>query len=268
MRYRFLILIPIFQFVLAEASSSKPTAIIQAICWDQFTSKNLHYFPWGNDAESNSTNLPLSVGFSIPSQPIAYYGKSPIKFFELDTSLVDPGLNNNSDPQFSQVAEFNFDARDGDTVNFFLLLLKKKNSNELKIYPISLDQGNLPFGSFNCYSQCQETLYIAFGNQKQVLAPGKSVRFQKEKDRVSKVTIYTRRDGKYAESISEPINLGNDRRAIIFLSNYKNRPSIKRYYFNRVPIENSIGYDSQPFIVTEEELVEQNSSNESKNISY
>lgn len=268
MRYRFLILILIFQFIFAGASSSKPTAIIQAICWDQFTSKSLHYFPWGNDAESNSTNLPISVGFSIPSQPIAYYGKSPIKFFELDTSLVDSDQNNDSDPQFSQVAEFNFDARDGAMANFFLLLLKKKNSNDLKIYPISLDQGNLPFGSFNCYSQCQETLYIAFGNQKQILAPGKSVRFQKEKDLVSKISIYTRRDGEYAESISEIINLRNDRRAIIFLSNYKNRPSIKRYYFNRVPIENSIGYDAQPFIATEEEVIEQNSSTETENIPF
>jgi hypothetical protein len=131
-----------------------------------------------------------------------------------------------------------------------------------------LDQGNLPFGSFNCYSQCHETLYIAFGNQKQILAPGKSVRFQKEKDLVSKISIYTRRDGKYAESISETINLRNDRRAIIFLSNYKNRPSIKRYYFNRVPIENSIGYDAQPFIATEEEVIEHNSSTKPENIPF
>ena len=132
MRYRFLILIPIFQFVLAEASSSKPTAIIQAICCDQFTSKIYIISP--GDAESNSTNLPLSVGFSIPSQPIAYYGKSPIKFFELDTSLVDPGQIIILIHSFLRSRNLILMPKEAQ-LTFSLLLLKKKNSNELKFIP-------------------------------------------------------------------------------------------------------------------------------------
>jgi len=68
--------------LFSQALESKPTAIFSSVFWDRFTSKSITYAPWGNFDEQNATKITLQVGFSTPSQPVAYYGKSPIRFLK------------------------------------------------------------------------------------------------------------------------------------------------------------------------------------------
>ena len=52
---------------------------------------------------------------------------------------------------------------------------------------------------------------------KQVLAPGKSVRFKNIGNQTSpEIQVFTRKDGKYIPSMKEYIKVSQDRRGIIF----------------------------------------------------
>ena len=112
--------------------------------------------------------------------------------------IIDNGLKN----KLTEVGEFTFDATEGIISYFLLLLLEDKQGAKFKTYPMSLKQENLPYESFNCYSQCRENLYLAYGEQKQVLAPGKYVRFKNIEDQTStEIQVFTRKEGKYTLSL-------------------------------------------------------------------
>ena len=253
-----LILVLLCPFVFVQANKQKPSLILQAVCWDRFASKNLCYFPWGNHEEANATKINLDIGFSSPSHPFVYYGKSPLKFFEQE--LVQPLDSIERDEnKLKEIGEFTFNATEGITSDFLLLLIEDKQNAKIKTYPMSLKQENLPYESFNCYSQYNENIYLAYGEQKQVLAPGKSVRFKSTEDqRSSEIKVFTRKDGKYLESMKEYIKVSQDRRGIVFFSPYRNRLKMKRYYINRSPIEGALGYGSLPSNLEIEETLDVN----------
>ena len=122
-------------------------------------------------------------------------------------------------------------------------------------------QENLPYETFNCYSQYKENLYLAYGEQKQVLAPGKSVRFKNmENQTSSEIRVFTRNDGKYTEALKEYVKVSQDRRGIIFFSPYRNRLKMKRYYINRSPIEEALGYGALPSKVQPGNIPDDNKS--------
>ena len=251
-----------FNQFLGGQNASKPTAIIQAICWDRITSKNITYFPWGNHEEANATTISINIGFSIPSQPFAYYGKSPLKFFSVDSNSLSQDQNDESEVQLKEVGEFKFDVREGFVAEYFLLLFDQKEQQSIKFYPLSLSQDQLPYGKLNCYSQYKENLYLAFGEQKHALAPGKSVRFNEISDSKSltRLKVYTLKNRKYSEIMAEPVNLRNDRRAIIFFSSYKMQPLLKNYNFKRIPFEYSIGFNSLPLNIARDPDSDNNAS--------
>ncbi len=244
--------------LFAQSSPPKPSVILQAVCWDRFASKNISYFPWGNYEEENATKINLDIGFSSPSYPFVYYGKSPLKFFE-QMSVASSDVAEKNKNKLTEVGEFTFDSTEGITSDFLLLLLVDKQGAKFKTYPMSLKQENLPYESFNCYSQCRENLYLAYGEQKQVLAPGKYVRFKNIENQTStEIQVFTRKEGKYTESMKEYIKVSKDRRGIIFFSPYRNRLKMKRYYINRSPIEEALGYGEHPFIAQIEEKSDEN----------
>jgi hypothetical protein len=161
--------------------------------------------------------------------------------------------------KLKEIGEFTFNATEGITSDFLLLLIEDKQNAKIKTYPMSLKQENLPYESFNCYSQYNENIYLAYGEQKQVLAPGKSVRFKSTEDqRSSEIKVFTRKDGKYLESMKEYIKVSQDRRGIVFFSPYRNRLKMKRYYINRSPIEEALGYGSLPSNLEIEETLDVN----------
>ena len=87
--------------------------------------------------------------------------------------------------KLEEIGEFTFNSTEGITSDFLLLLIEDKQNAKIKTYPMSLSQENLPYESFNCYSQYNENIYLAYGEQKQVLAPGKSVRFKSIENQTS-----------------------------------------------------------------------------------
>ena len=142
----------------------KPSLVLQAVCWDRFASKNLCYFPWGNHEEENATKINLDVGFSSPSYPFVYYGKSPLKFFEQE--LVQPlDLIERGENKLKEIGEFTFNQTEGITSDFLLLLIEDKQNARIKTYPMSLKQENLPYETFNCYSQYNQNIYLAYGSK-------------------------------------------------------------------------------------------------------
>ena len=244
--------------VFSQSPSPKPSLVLQAVCWDRFASKNLCYFPWGNHEEENATKINLDVGFSSPSHPFVYYGKSPLKFFEQELVQSLDSLETD-ESKLKEIGEFTFNATEGITSDFLLLLIEDKQNAKIKTYPMSLKQENLPYESFNCYSQYNENIYLAYGEQKQVLAPGKSVRFKSIENQTSpEIQVFTRKDGKYIESMKEYIKVSQDRRGIVFFSPYRNRLKMKRYYINRSPIEEALGYGSLPSNLEIEETLDVN----------
>ncbi|MBL6827905.1 MAG: hypothetical protein ISQ76_05530 [Opitutales bacterium] len=149
------------------------------------------------------------------------------------------------------MVEFPFSPKKGVIQRFLLILLKQSKSQEFKIYPLSISQGDLPFGSFVCYSQVRETLYMGYGNQKNVLNPGKSVKFafpntvDVEK---LKLRVFKRKNSKYEAVLIDKIQLNRESRMVAFLSSSRNRIRIKKYNFNREPLEKSLGYMTFPLI--------------------
>ena len=256
----FLFSFTLYLSLFAQSPSPKPSLVLQAVCWDRFASKNICYFPWGNYEEENATKINLDIGFSSPSYPFVYYGKSPLKFFEQE-SVELPDLSERNKTKLTQVGEFTFNTTRGIISDFLLLLLEDKRNAAIKMYPISLMQENLPYETFNCYSQYKENLYLAYGEQKQVLAPGKSVRFKNmENQTSSEIRVFTRNDGKYTEALKEYVKVSQDRRGIIFFSPYRNRLKMKRYYINRSPIEEALGYGALPSKVQPGNIPDDNKS--------
>ena len=240
--------------------SNKPTAIISAVFWDRFTTKSLTYAPWGNIDDRNATKITLQVGFSTPSQPFAYYGKSPIRFFET-IFLEEQNQDGSYEQRSKELAEFSFEHDLGETKELFLIFLKQRNQSSFRVFSLPLAQERLEYGSFVCYSQHKEPLYLAYGNQKQVLGAGKSVKFKRDDkgDESVQLKVFKRSGAKYEEAASDYLALSSKRRSIGFLAPNHNRVRLKRYYFNKTPIESSIGYDSAPFT----EIIENNSEDNS-----
>jgi hypothetical protein len=232
--------------LLSSELPIKPSLLLQAVCWEKYKSRNLVYYPWGNVKEENATKINLNIGFSLPTHPFVYYGSSPLQLFEKKFSY--PSSNTSSDAEtteekLSLVAEYDFEIDPKTTKNSLLLLIDKKGEKKLNIYPISLNQQNLPYGAINCYSQHKDNLYLAYGGQKQSLKPGKSVRLNYEKDSTQDIRIFTYKAGKYIESMSDYVSVNEESRGIIFFSSYRNRLRMKSYLFNRLPIESATGYN-------------------------
>lgn len=232
----------------AQNEEPKPTAVFKAVFWDRFTSKDLSFAPWGNAEEANATIFSARVGFSQPSRSLVYYGDSPFKVFTKSFVQVD---ENSTKLQLNKVANFSFQPRKGITQRYLLILIKQPQSQEFKVYPLPISQSNLPFGSFVCYSQVKEVLYLAFGSQKNVLNSGKSVKFSYEEiediDK-SKLRVFTRRNSKYEEAIVHNQRLSRESHSVIFLSAERDRIRLKRYSMKREPVESALGFGSMPLI--------------------
>lgn len=250
-------------FGFDENSEKHPTVILQAVCWDRFSSKNVVYYPWGNEDDDNASKAFVDVGFTSPSYPFVYYGNSPIKLYEhVQPSIEESYREEEIETELNEIGSFSFSRNGGQSPSFLLLLINQKNQAKLNIYPMSLAQDNLPYGSFNCYSQHKENIYLAYGEQKQVLAPGKSVRFQNNQEQTdsSEIKVYNQRDGKYVELMNEYLKVNKDRRGIVFFSPYKNHLKMKRFFFQRRPVETSIGYGMPPLSITIDKEQDDNST--------
>jgi len=247
--------------IFAEDVKAQPTVVFNAVFWDRFTSRNLMYAPWGNHNEGNATILTNRVGFSSPSRSFAYYGSSPVRFLKINQNWS--AENSESDEEkFVDIGQFSFEKK-AVTQRFLILLLKQPNTEEFKIFPLPIAQQNLPFGSFVCYSQFREPLYLAYAEQKNTLAPGKSIMFKHNENadaEASNLRIFTRRDAKYEEVASEFISLNKERRAIVFVSPFRSRIRVKSYFLNRESIESSLGYESLPFIEVPQKVEDENST--------
>ena len=263
----------LFFFVLTEILWSQPqkptpTAIFRAVFWDRFMSSDLIFSPWGNENESNATLFTTRVGFSSPSRSFAYYGKPPFRLF----TPIPPQTTeetNSSTPQLNQVAEFSFKSEQGRIQRYLLILLKQQQGTGFKVFPLSMSQNDLPFGSFVCYSQVKEALYLAYGDQKNVLNPGKSVKFsyvESEDLDKSKLKIFTRRNAKYKEAAVDFLRLNREKRAVSFLSSVRSRIRIKRYILNRESTESSLGYGALPFVKAMDKSSDDNSTGVDTNI--
>lgn len=253
----------IFLGLNAQEEGHIPTAIFKAIFWDKFTSKNLSYAPWGNHNDKNATMVSLQVGFSTVSRPFVYYGSSPVKFFE---KIYQPETSSDytiSDQTKKELGGFSFEKATGQTRYFLLLFLKQASDSKFKIFPLSLSSKELEFGSFKIYSQCKENLYLAYGDQKQVLAPGKSVKFrgkEEEDFEAYKLRVFTKNGSKYEETATDYLAFNKDKRAFIFLSPFRNRIKVKRYYVDRIDIEKSLGYGMSPLANKSSGNLDENSS--------
>ena len=246
----------------SQEVQTKPTALFSAVFWDRFTSKNVTYAPWGNYDDKNATWITLQVGFSTPSQPFAYYGKSPIRFFETIFS-EDENQEGPYKQTTREFAEFSFDKDFGITKELFLIFLKQQNQSKFRLTSLPLAQESFEYGSFLCYSQCKEPLYLAYGKQKQALGVGKYVKFkqdEKSDNETVQLKVYKRLGSKYEEAASDYLALSPTRRSIGFLAPNRNRIRLKRYYFNNVPLESAIGYDSLPSTEVLENEIEDNST--------
>ena len=248
--------------LLSQSQERAPSAVFTAVFWDRFTSKNISYMPWGNENDLNATEVTIQVGFSTPSQPFAYYGKEPIKFFEKSfRDIGDDGIPLKEHSQ--KIGEFNFSYQEGKTQYFLLIFLKQPKQHEFKIFSISLAQQDLEYGSFICYSQHKEPLYLIFGDKKQVLGAGKSVKFKQAENEESQTVPFkgfVKKDSKYLEVISDFLAINSENRAILFLSPVRNRLRLKRFYINRVPIESTIGFNSSPINIVESVKSEANAT--------
>jgi hypothetical protein len=250
-------------WVQAEDSDRKPSAILQIVCWDQFSSQDLVYYPWGNYKDKNATVILLNVTSGIPTKPFAYYGKSPLEFFVNESLSIEDSSKENQKRKLKKVAEVSLDISQGITVNLFLLLIDQKNGKELKVFPLPLDQATLPYGSFKCYSQFKKNLYIAYGPQKKVLEPGKSVNFNNHDLNTIKspiINVFTKDENLYSEQITDFINVNRNSRAILFFTSFKQLPSLKKYYFKKTPMELILGNGSTPTIQMGGDDLDKNSS--------
>ena len=107
---------------------------------------------------------------------------------------------------------------------------------------------------------------MAYGDQKQVLAPGKSVMFRcqtNEDLEKSKLRVFTRNGSKYEEVVTDYLTLNRDMRAFVFLSPYRKRIRVKRYFVDKIEEEQSLGFGMSPLEVQVQQNTDQNSSSNS-----
>ena len=107
-----------------------------------------------------------------------------------------------------------------------------------------------------------KVIFIAYGKQKQVLSPGKSVRFQSDEKSASNplMSVFTKEKDKYLEQIADFINVSNSKRALLFFTSCKELPNLKRFYFRRVSNEMALGYNAPPLILPMSPSLDENSS--------
>ena len=256
------IFFPCQKWLFSQAKKNKPTAIFSVVFWDRFTTKSITYAPWGNFDDLNATKITLQVGFSTPTKPFVYYGKPPIKFFET-IFIEDENEEGSYKEKIKEFGEFSFEQDSGITKELFLIFLKQQNQSYYRVFSLPLSQDKFEYGSFVCYSQYKEALYLAYGNQKQVLDAGKSVKFKQEEEKNNETVqlkIFKRSGAKYEEVASDYLALSPTRRSIGFLAPNRNRVRLKRYYFNKIPMESSTGFDSEPSIEILDDESEVNSN--------
>ena len=85
--------------------------------------------------------------------------------------------------------------------------------------------------------------------------------FEEEKNNETvQLKIFKRSGAKYEEVASDYLALSPTRRSIGFLAPNRNRVRLKRYYFNKIPMESSTGFDSEPSIEILDDESEVNSN--------
>ena len=130
------------------------------------------------------------------------------------------------------------------------------------------EQEDIPWGSYQIFSQFNETLYIAAASKKLTLEPGKSLivkskEFQGQ-NRV-KMLIYRNINGKYVESGAQNFSVNDRQRGIFFITKMRTRVEIVPLVESKRPVEQTIGYGVGPFL-TPVELLEPALKNSSEGI--
>jgi len=249
----------------------KPTALFSAVFWGKPASRSLSYAPWGNMNEQNSTKFFVQVAYGSLSRKCAYYGEGNIKFHQrknLTALEMELMKNENEFDKTTFFTELPFSALPDKTKEFIALFSPSDNKGNYKGYLVPFEQKDIPWGSYQIFSQFNETLYIAAASKKLTLEPGKSLivkskEFQGQ-NRV-KMLIYRNINGKYVESGAQNFSVNDRQRGIFFITKMRTRVEIVPLVESKRPVEQTIGYGVGPFL-TPVELLEPALKNSSEGI--
>ena len=146
--------------------------------------------------------------------------------------------------------------------------LTVSDKGNYKGYLVPFEQKDIPWGSYQIFSQFNETLYIAAASKKLTLEPGKNLIVKSEEfkgqSRV-KMLIYRNINGKYVESGAQNFSVNDRQRGIFFITKKRTRVEIVPLIESKRPIEQVIGYGVGP-ILTPVELLEPTLNNSSEGI--
>tara|TARA_B100001057_G_C22755326_1_gene913498 strand:- start:338 stop:1171 length:834 start_codon:yes stop_codon:yes gene_type:complete len=260
--YFLLLILSLFVHVEAqpkETAQAQPTGLFSCIFWGKPTTRSVMYAPWGNFEEQNATQSLVRVAYGSLSRKCAYYGHGNIKFYqrrnytELELDLMEDKSEADKSIFFS---ELSFITNEDETKEFIILFSPTKDLKSYRTFLLPFDQKEIPWGSYKLFSQFNETLYVAVGNKKFSLEPGKSmVLHSKDFDGSSRerMIIYRKEKGKYVESASQSFGINDRQRGIFFVTVKKGKAQVVPMVESNRPIEQAIGYNSRPRKIEGEE---------------
>lgn len=242
-----------------EMAKAKPTGIFSCIFWGKPTTRSVMYAPWGNFEEQNATQSLVRVVYGSLSRKCAYYGQGNIKFYqrrnytELELDLMEDKSEAEKSIFFS---ELNFSSNAEETKEFIILFSPTKDLNTYRTFLLPFGQKEIPWGSYKLFSQFNETLYVAVGNKKFTLEPGKSMILHStefEGRTRERMMIYREEKGNYVETATQSFRINDQYRGIFFVTVKRGNAHIVPMVESKRPIEEAIGYNSKPRIIKVEE---------------
>lgn len=244
----------------------EPTAIFSGIFWGKPTTRSLLFAPWGNYDEENSTKALVRVGYGSLSPKCAYYGKGKIEFHqkrnytELELDLMS---DKSQADRTSFFAELPFSGSNGQTKEFIALFSPKNQQGDYQAFFLPFEKEEIPWGSYKLFSQFNETLYLSAGKKSYSLEPGKNLILSaddfKKGDRV-RILIYRKIKGNYQEVAAQSFGVNDRQRGIFFLTSKRAKVHLVPMVETKKPIEQAIGFGSEPF---ENEQAEEGKSDSS-----
>ena len=262
-------LTPLFSLGREIDEKPEPTALFSAVFWGKPATQAISYAPWGNMAELNSTKSLVQVAYGSLSRKCAYYGDGNIQFYQhKNISALKLSDKGNQIDKTSFFTELPFSASPDETKEFIALFSPSDNKGNYKGYLVPFEQKDIPWGSYQIFSQFNETLYIAAASKKLTLEPGKNLIVKSEEfkgqSRV-KMLIYRNINGKYVESGAQNFSVNDRQRGIFFITKKRTRVEIVPLIESKRPIEQVIGYGVGPTL-TPVELLEPTLNNSSEGI--
>lgn len=192
---------------IEEFEKKEPVGLFFPIFIGDEKVRTFSYAPWGNGSEENATYEKFTIGQGSFYSKLAYYGESPLEFFEVVNEEREKTLK----------VSYHFDRSDRKREE--ILMLSSNSNGSFKVVPLDFSTEKVPIGSILLKSYSSEPIYISIGDKKIKLGPGKSYLFSPIKLTSKHVIVvaYLNRNGTYKQVFKKLVRKFTSQRNLLMM---------------------------------------------------